>query len=110
MATITYRKTKTGQWVAYGPAAALIPGQPVRVTKKDGTTKVEIIESVGKPFDVNGTRMAYGYLAAQPAITRTSGLCDECHQAPGTIPATDMSGIPGKVCAPCKRTGYLSFA
>lgn len=89
---VTYRKTKTGEWVAYGPAATVRPG-PVTVTKRDGSTKTEHIETVGKPFLANGQQMVYGYLTPQTAsrpAQRTyanhtprpgrpgSGRCTEC--------------------------------
>lgn len=63
-ATIAYRKTKAGQWVAYGPAAILRPGEVV-VTKRDGSTKVELVERLGRPFEVDGVEMVYGYLATR---------------------------------------------
>lgn len=60
-ATITYRKTKTGEWVAYGPATDINVGS-VLVAKKDGTLKQEIIERVGRTFTVSGVDMVYGYI------------------------------------------------
>lgn len=59
---ITYRKTKAGEWVAYGPAAVIRPGT-VTVTRRDGSTRTETIERAGKAFTAGGTQMAYGYLA-----------------------------------------------
>jgi hypothetical protein len=81
--TATYRKTKTGEWVAFAPAAALVAGNTITVTKKDGSTKTETISSVGKPFEVNGVTMAYGYLAKTTRTTCTStprgnGRCRDC--------------------------------
>lgn len=61
-ATITYRKAKSGEWVAFGPADALRVG-PVRVSKKSGETKSETVSRLGKPFSVDGRQMVYGYLA-----------------------------------------------
>lgn len=124
-ATITYRKTRDGEWVAYGPAAMLKPGQQVTVTKRDSSTKQEWIDSVGKPFVVDGVRMAYGYLAdvvdgvliprsesrpaPRPASRRSAGagqgkggICDECQQPRrGLIECLDSSGIPGLCCPRC---------
>ena len=112
-AKITYRKTKTNEWVAYGPAAMVKPGAQVTVAKRDGTTKVETIAGVGKAFTAAGVTMVYGYLAPSARNRNTpasSGSCDECGERRGTIPAHDLSGIPGLVCARCNRTGDLSFA
>ncbi|MEV0616211.1 hypothetical protein AB0I81_23050 [Nonomuraea sp. NPDC050404] len=102
-ATITFRKTKSGEWVAYGPAELIKPG-PVVVSKKDGTTVEEVIERVGAPFDVGGQPMVYGYLA--PAA------CVNCDQPGATHHRRDSSGIPGKVCDRCNREPWymLSFA
>lgn len=69
--TATYRKTKTGQWVAFGPASLIKPG-PVVITKRSGQTKTEIVASVGRPFTVNGQAMVYGYLAETAPARRTT--------------------------------------
>lgn len=60
--TTTYRKTKAGQWVVFGPESLVIEGE-VAVTKRDGTTKTEIIESVGRTFECDGIQARYGYIA-----------------------------------------------
>ncbi len=69
--TATYRKTKQGQWVAFGPASVIRVGQ-VTVAKRDGTTKTETVESVGRTFTVDGVDCCYGYLAAKPVAHRTT--------------------------------------
>lgn len=78
----TYRKTKTGEWVVFAPASALKPGTQIAVVKRDGTTKVETIATVGKTFIVEGKEFAYGYLAAKPAKPAKpagrSNCCQEC--------------------------------
>src|SRR5690606_14665454 len=67
---VTYRRTKSGQWVAYGPAHIVKAGSTVVVTKRDGSTKTETIEKVGKTFRVNGREMVYGYLARSTSSDR----------------------------------------
>lgn len=80
---VTYRKTKQGEWVAYGPASALRVGA-VTVSKRSGETKVETVARLGRPFQVDGTAMVYGYLATDEAPRRTqrgryeSRSCEEC--------------------------------
>jgi hypothetical protein len=59
---VTYRKTKTGEWVVFGPADRVTTGRQVNVRKKDGSIKLETVVSVGKPFQVDGQQMVYGYL------------------------------------------------
>lgn len=86
--TCSFRKTKTGEWVVFGPALIINAGRTVTVTKKDGTTKTETIETVGKSFTVDGEVCCYGYPAAKGATRRSfeaapakrSGryVCDEC--------------------------------
>lgn len=71
-ATITYRKTKSGEWVAYGPATAIRVGT-VTVTKKSGETKTETVERLGRTFTVDGTEMVYDYLAKSAPTPRQSG-------------------------------------
>jgi hypothetical protein len=57
----TYRKTKEGRWVVYGPATDVRAGASVTVTTKAGKTKTERIVSTGKTFTVDGRTMVYGY-------------------------------------------------
>ena len=82
MANVTYRQTREGQWVAFGPAAIVQAGNAVTVTKRDGTVKLENVVRVGNPFVVDGVAMVYGYLApaqrpqyARPAGRRGCPLC-----------------------------------
>ena len=58
---LTYRKTKDGKWVAFGPADEVVLGHAT-VHKKNGETKKETIVRVGKSFDVDGVAHCYGYL------------------------------------------------
>lgn len=83
---ITYRRTKTGEWVAYGayaPIAELVAAKTaaygqyadgalaagavsIEVTTKAGATKWETIVRLGQPFTVDGVEMVYAYLRPQP--------------------------------------------
>lgn len=91
-AAISYRKTKTGEWVAFGPADAIVEGCTCVVTKRDGTTKTELVERVGRIFQVDGRDMVYGYLAPKAVRGHSGGRrggrweCDECGEyvTPGT--------------------------
>jgi hypothetical protein len=82
-AVISYRKTGKGEWVAFGPAAAMRVGT-VTVTRKDGTAKTEYVERVGKTFQAGGVDCCYGYLAkTAPAQRRSRNqyearTCDAC--------------------------------
>lgn len=135
--TATWRKTKRGEWVAFGNAedlkAALDNDLPITMVRKDGSTQTRDITKVGRAFAVNGVAMCYGYLrpedrrttgknmpgwAKMQAATRNSGKarsggrCDECGGFSKTrVPAHDMSGLAGMVCTRCKHDeGSLSFA
>lgn len=88
----SYRKTKSGEWVVFGPAASVRLGQ-VAVSKRDGAAKVETVAKLGKPFRVDGVECVYGYIAPKQASrsggpVRPSGSyeCDECGDRvqPGT--------------------------
>lgn len=135
--TATWRKTKQGEWVAFGNATelnnALDNDLPVTIIKRDGTRQERTVTRVGKSFQVDGKDMAYGYLAPESrrrvpgyvalanatrpmsgsgrSLNRSSGRCDECgRNARMLVPASDMSGIPGMVCMSCKADeGTLSF-
>jgi len=67
--TVTYAKTKAGEWVARGPVALIIEGQ-VTVTKRDGSSKTETIVRTGKAWTQDGVQVRYGYLA--PTSTTTT--------------------------------------
>jgi len=104
---VTYRKTKTGEWVAYGPASLVCPGF-VTVTKRSGEAKQELVERVGRPFTAEGVEMVYGYLAAKaPATARPAGkgrggICDECGEPRRNLQeCADSSGIGGLCCPRC---------
>lgn len=61
----TYRKTRQGEWVGYGPATItdeINPGGIINILKKDGTVKTETVSRYGKPFRANnGREMIYVY-------------------------------------------------
>lgn len=107
---VTYRKTKSGEWVVYGPAAVVRPGV-LSVTKKSGETKTEQVERVGRAFMVDGQAMVYGYISrttAQTQSPRHNGpACESCGYRYAHL-ATDMSGISGYACIRCDD-GSLSF-
>lgn len=74
----TYRKTKNGTWVAFGPVAAFketvrTPEGPDTITvdyigvrKRDGQIERRRVESLGKPFMADGVECCYAYLAYSP--------------------------------------------
>lgn len=86
--TITYRRTKTGEWVVYGPAAIMHTGEAT-VRKADGTTKIERVERLGKSFLVDGRNMVYGYIGRVAAghtsrtTDRRTRTCSSCYQPQG---------------------------
>jgi len=118
---ITYRKTRNGQWVAYGPADAITAGTVVTVTKKNGETKEEYIESVGRPFEVNGVKMVYGYIGRAPVNeSQVVGLDDFFGgfvmgaEPVGRVRVSDLPAAPkrrkprGRMCDACgERRGYI---
>ena len=122
-ATITYRKTRQGEWVAFGPVAAMwdtLYNKPrgwIDITKKDGSTDRREVTRLGSAFMADGTECCYAYLGGgypapgqqhTPAAHR--GMCDECGERRAVTTATDLSGISGRVCGICARSGALSFA
>lgn len=95
----SYRKTKDGTFVVYGPASALVHakqnGVSVSVSTKAGKTKTEMIDRVGRAFDVAGVSMAYGYMAERVSSASGGGRsrrfeCDECDD--GQDPACCICG------------------
>lgn len=65
---IRYRKTKTGEWVAYGPATMALG--VVHIRKADGSVAIRTVTRLGRPFTAAGEEMVYGYLAPEAAPAR----------------------------------------
>lgn len=68
-ATVIYRRTKAGEWVAFGPADAIRSHSSVTVTKRSGQTETRTVVRCGKTFRVDGVEMRYGYLLDRDADT-----------------------------------------
>ena len=101
----TFRKTKTGQWVAFGPVTNLRVGQ-VAVSKRDGSTKTVVVEKLGRAFTVDGVQCAYGYIAetttaaaARPARRRYFPRYELCRHCGGDGAVEQELGE----CAKCGR-------
>lgn len=60
-----FRKTKTEKWAVMAPVEdleeALAEGGKVDVLRKSGEWSTFRIASLGRPFDVDGVQMCYGY-------------------------------------------------
>lgn len=67
---VKYRKTKKGDWVAFGPVAQMVQGQHVTIHKSDGSTERRLVDGKGKAFVVDGIECCYGYLAPRPGPAR----------------------------------------
>jgi hypothetical protein len=60
-----FRKTKTDKWAVMAPVEdlekALADGGKIDVLKKSGDWSSFRVASLGRPFDVDGVQMCYGY-------------------------------------------------
>ncbi|MEM9890170.1 MAG: hypothetical protein AAF962_04850 [Actinomycetota bacterium] len=60
-----FRKTKTDKWAVMAPVEdlekALAEGGKIDVLKKSGDWSSFRVASLGRPFDVDGVSMCYGY-------------------------------------------------
>ncbi len=60
-----FRKTKTEKWAVMAPVEALekalAEGGKIDVQKKSGDWSTFVVASLGRPFDVDGVQMCYGY-------------------------------------------------
>lgn len=113
---ITFRRTKAGQWVGYGPYDLLkdSAGCEITITKRGGETVARMVTGLGAPFDDRraGRKMVYAYFddaEGRPRRPRRGGRrCQECGSSYGVHEACDLSGIPGWACNRCDD-GTLSF-
>ncbi len=93
-----FRKTKTDKWAVMAPLETLetalsSTGGVVEVHKKNGGTSSFTVASLGRPFDVDGVQMCYGYApddesdpsTARPASNQARGASDQ-HGARGSAP------------------------
>lgn len=84
-----FRKTKTGKWAVMAPIdaleKALAEGGKVDVQKKSGDWSTFVVASLGRPFDVDGVQMCYGYGPEDEA----EGAAPE---SPGGGPSNQASG------------------
>jgi hypothetical protein len=80
--SLSYRKTPSGEWVAYGPAGEFpVPKHgkpPISVTLKDGTRKREFLVRLGEVFEVDRVPMRYGYLESEAAKAGASQAAARC--------------------------------
>ncbi len=60
-----FRKTKSDKWAVMAPVEdlekALAEGGKIDVQKRSGDWSTFRVASLGKPFDVDGVQMCYGY-------------------------------------------------
>ncbi len=95
-----FRKTKTDKWAVMAPLETLetalsSTGGVVEVHKKNGGTSSFTVASLGRPFDVDGVQMCYGYApddesdpsTARPATNHARGGSDQ-RSAPPSQPST----------------------
>jgi hypothetical protein len=111
VASVTYRKTRQGEWVAFGPVSAMPELRPgvspeITVSKRDGTVKTERVTDYGKPFQADGVKCVYAYLAKSAPAPRAAsrsrcGTC-RCH-------SERNAGQPGSILFDgCERCGCES--
>lgn len=97
-----FRKTKQGKWAVMGPVETLqeaIDGDgKVKVLKKSGDWSEFTVVSLGRPFDVDGVQMAYGYDDEGDASAAGGG---SAANNAGSGPArSTSSGVPRRSNAP----------
>lgn len=91
-----FRKTKTEKWAVMAPVetleAALASDGVVQVLKKSGDHSKFTVGSLGKPFDVDGISMCYGYAPGDEDTSGGSGSSGAARaprqEAPPSVPST----------------------
>ena len=96
-----FRKTKTEKWAVMAPVAdlekALAEGGKVDVLKKSGDWSSFRIASLGRPFDVDGVEMCYGYADegdGDNASNQSAPAAGEPVERRSTAPVERPSGEP----------------
>ncbi len=92
-----FRKTKQGKWAVMGPVetlqTALAGDGRVKVLKKSGDWSEFTVVSLGRPFDVDGVAMCYGYDDAGDESSAPTG--SQAGSAPGHEPVAPGSSVLG---------------
>ncbi len=82
----TFRKTKSDKWAVMGPVetlqTALAGDGKVQVLKRSGDYSSFIVGSLGKPFDVDGVQMCYGYAPSDGDPDPSGGAGGAASSAP----------------------------
>ena len=101
-----FRKTKSDKWAVMAPIEdlekALATGGNVEVQRKSGDWTTFTIGSLGKPFDVDGVMMCYGYAPEESDDDATGpGLASHPNGADvddrrGRPAGTPRSSVPGR--------------
>ena len=90
-----FRKTKSEKWAVMAPVetleAALTSGGLVEVQKKSGDWSKFTVASLGKPFDVDGVAMCYGYAPDDEADPSSAAPASRRPAATAAAPPRDDS-------------------
>ena len=96
-----FRKTKTDKWAVMAPVEdlekALAEGGKIDVLKKSGDWSSFRVASLGRPFDVDGVQMCYGY---GPDDEAESSPSSDGGRAQSPPPSPSPSRRPASVPAP----------
>lgn len=104
-----FRKTKTEKWAVMAPVetleAALAGDGVVQVLKKSGDHSKFTVGSLGKPFDVDGIQMCYGYAPGDEDTGggQSSGGQNSGGQNSSSAPARSQQGPPPQTNTPPPR-------
>lgn len=105
-----FRKTKSEKWAVMAPVetleAALAGDGQVKVLKKSGDHSPFTVGSLGKPFDVDGIQMCYGYAPGdEDAGGGSAGGQSSGGQGSGGGRASGRQSSGGRSSAPAERQG-----
>lgn len=92
--TAAWRKTKSGEWVAYGTTTSVRAGIDASVMSR-GNAKLVHIERTGRPFMVGGVEMVYGYVTEAPRHPSTRSTWVE------TLDCGHRADRPARGCYGC---------
>jgi hypothetical protein len=97
----SFRKTRNGKWAVMAPIetleTALKEGGEVKVLKKNGDWSTFTVASLGKPFDVDGTQMCYGYGPEEDDAASGGG---SAQPASPSSRQSQPSGLPRQAATP----------
>jgi hypothetical protein len=102
----TFAKLRDGTWGLRGPVAEVVPGATVRVTRRDGSAKSEVVGTiVWRNDEVALATIAAGALPANASPARLERAANKILREAGCGACRRTAARTAQLWEPCDRCG-----